>query len=350
MAAEEKPSTVVTRSHGSVKNVLVTGAGGFIGSFLCPRLIKEGYAVTALDISDAAAKRLWEQGMNVVVADLTKAESLSGVCKDMDVIIHLAAWLGPWGKQKKFYNGIYLSTQYLLEAVDDNVPHFVYFSSFCATGAGGRTDHLRYHREDDYEFRMGNSYYCDYKYDAEKLVYQYHDKGKVSATVIRPANVIGPGSIWVTNTIDVMQKSAKYPMVDNGVYNACLLYVENLVDGVLLTLRKDVAPGRMYHFRDDYNATWRQYTLDLAAIAGKKINISDIPFSTAWGLGTINDKLLRPLGAKFEICRHTVGLVGRANDVDTSRAQKELGWKTRVSYPEAMSAIADWVKNVYLKK
>ena len=332
------------------KNVLVTGAGGFIGSFLCPGLIKEGYTVTALDISEAAAGRLREQGMNVVVADLTQPGSLRGVCKDMDIIIHLAAWLGPWGKQKKYYDGIYLSTQYLLEAVEDNKPHFVYFSSFCAAGAGGRTDHLRYHREDDYEFRTGNSYYCDYKYDAEKLVYLYHDMGKVSATVIRPANVIGPGSIWVTHTIDRMQKSAKYPMVDNGVYNACLLYVENLVDGVLLALKKDIARGRTYHFRDDYNTTWRQYIMDLAAIADKKINISAIPFSMAWGLGTLNDKLVRPLGTKFEICRHTVGLVGRANDVDTSRAHEELNWKTRVSYAGAMSAIAGWVKNVYLKK
>ena len=238
----------------------------------------------------------------------------------------------------------------MLDAIEDNRPHFVYFSSFCAAGAGGRTDHLRYHKEDDYEFRTGNSYYGDYKYDTEKLVYRYHGKGKISATVIRPSNVIGPGSIWVTNTIDVMQKSAKYPLIDNGVYNASLVYVENLVDGVMLTLQKDAARGRTYHFCDDYRATWRNYTLDLAAIAGKKINISDIPFSAAWGLGTINDKLLRPLGAKFEICRNTVGLVGRANDVDTSRAQKELGWKTRMSYAEAMDIIADWVKNVYLKK
>ncbi len=103
---------------------------------------------------------------------------------------------------------------------------------------------LRYHREDDYEFRTGNSYYGDYKYDTEKLVYQYHDKGKISATIIRPSNVIGPGSIWVTNTIDVMQKSAKYPMIDSGVYNASLVYVENLVDGVMLTLQKDAARGR----------------------------------------------------------------------------------------------------------
>jgi nucleoside-diphosphate-sugar epimerase len=332
------------------KKVLVTGAGGFIGSFLCPRLIKEGYSVTALDISETMAKRLQDRGMNVIIADLTRSESLKAVCRGMDVIIHLAAWLGPWGKQKKFHDGIYLSTQRLLEAIEDNKPHFVFFSSFCAAGAGGRTDHLRYHKEDDYEFKTGTSYYCDYKYEAEKLVYHYHDVGKVSATVVRPANVIGPGSVWVINNMNMMLKNPKYQMVDGGVYHAALIYVDNLVEGIMRILERDASHGRTYHFMDDYKVRWRDYIYDLAAMTGKQVKIVDVPFQAAWGLGSLNDAILRPLGARFEICRHSVGLVGRANDVDTTRARAELGWETRVPYKDAMSVISEWVNNVYLKK
>lgn len=338
------------KSSGSGKNVLVTGAGGFIGSYLCPRLVKAGYSVTALDISEAAAERLRKQGLKVVVADLSRPETLKGVCNGMDAIIHLAAWLGPWGKREKFYDGIYLSTQYLLEAVADNKPHFIYFSSFCAAGAGGRTDHLRYHKEDDYEYKTGTSYYCDFKYEAEKLVYQYHDKGKVSASVVRPANVIGPGSVWVTNNVNMMLRSSKYQIIDEGVYHAALIYVENLVDGVMLVLEKAASRGRTYHFMDDYPVRWKDYINDLAAMLGKKVDIVNVPFQAAWGLGAVNDSVLRPTGAKFDICRHSVGLVGRANDIDTTRARTELGWKTRVPYTQAMSAISDWVKNIYLKK
>jgi 2-alkyl-3-oxoalkanoate reductase len=332
------------------KNVLVTGAGGFIGSFLCSRLIRNGYQVTALDISERAAQRLRDQGMKVIIADLTKPGSLKDVCKDMDVIIHLAAWLGPWGTRKKFYDGIFLTTKNLLDAVGDNVPHFVYFSSFCAAGAGGRTDHLRGHREDDYEYRTGNAYYCDFKFDAEKLVNRLHASGKISATIIRPANVIGPGSVWATNIIDSMLAGKKQTLIDGGVYNASLIFVENLVDGIMLVLEKPVARGRTYHFRDDYDATWKDYTMDIAAAIGKPVIISDVPFNAAWIIGTLNDKLVRPLGVKIIITRHTVGLVGRANDVDTTRAKTELGWKTRVPYPEAIAAIGSWAREKYIKK
>ena len=44
------------------------------------------------------------------------------------------------------------------------------------------------------------------------------------------------------------------------------------------------------------------------------------------------------------ITRHAVGLMGRDNDVDTTKAKTELGWKTRVSYEETMKEIGQWIK------
>jgi nucleoside-diphosphate-sugar epimerase len=43
-----------------------------------------------------------------------------------------------------------------------------------------------------------------------------------------------------------------------------------------------------------------------------------------------------------------LGITGRNNDVSTEKAQKLLGWKTRLSYEEAMQTIEAWVKNCYL--
>ena len=331
------------------KKVLVTGAAGFIGSFLCPRLLKEGYDVTALDISDKKAQAMRDMGMAVVIGDLTHPESIQGVCDGMDIVIHLAAHVKGWGSKRLFYDSIYHATKNLLVEAAKNRCRFIYLSSFCAAGVGGVPHHLTGHKEDDPESKTGNSYYGDAKYDTEKLVMGYHNQNRIIATIIRPANVIGPGSVWVTDTVDALQKKGAYPLIDNGQYNACFVYADNLVDGILLAMTKEIAQGRTYHFRDDYDVTWKGYAADLGAILGKTVTFSNIPFNIAWTAGYVADRLLRPLNLQIAIGRHTVGMVGRDNRVDTCRAQKELGWKTRISYEAAMGAIGDWVKRMYPK-
>ena len=325
------------------KNVLVTGAGGFIGSFLCPRLLENNYSVTALDINEKSAQALRKKGIEAVICDLSDPDSLRNVTEGKDIIIHLAARLSPWGTRKMFYDSIYETTKNILEDIGGNAPQFVYLSSICAAGAGGRTDHLTGLTEDDPIFKTGKSYYCDAKYDAEKLVMDYHNRGKIHATIVRPANVIGPGSVWVADFANAMTRKSAFPVIDNGKHHAALVYVENLVDGIMLAIEKEIAYGKTYHFRDDYDADWQTYIRDIAEITGKTIKFSNVPFGLAWGIATISDTFIKPLGIKIDLTRHTVGLTGRANDVDASKAKTELGWETGIPYEEAMSKIAQWM-------
>ncbi|WP_319522659.1 NAD(P)-dependent oxidoreductase [uncultured Desulfosarcina sp.] len=150
------------------KRVLVTGAAGFIGSFLCPRLLEKDYSVTALDINEKSARKLRDKGIEAVICDLSDPGSLKNATEGKDIIIHLAARLNPWGTRKMFYDSIYETTKNILDDIGKNTPQFVYLSSICAAGAGGRKDHLTGLKEDDPVFKTGKSYYCDAKYDSEK--------------------------------------------------------------------------------------------------------------------------------------------------------------------------------------
>lgn len=330
------------------RRVLVTGARGFIGGFLLRRLLAEGSEVTALATTASNTEYLRNMGVAVRVGDLTKPDTLRGLCKGMDTVFHLAARVTYHGTRRQFYNSILTGTRNLVEEAAGRVGRFVYVSSFCAGGAGGSGRHMRGHREDDPEQKTG-TYYGDAKLDAENLVRALHQQGRFVAVVVRPANVIGPGSVWVDGMIESIRSMPRFPLVDGGRHSASLVYVENLVDGMMLAATSEAAAGRTYHFRDDYAVTWIQYLTDLAGTAGLTLRVVNMPFGLAWALATASDVLVRPLGIPTRITRQVIGLTGRDNDVDTTRAKQELGWRTRIPYQEAMSTIGKYIRSHYGK-
>jgi nucleoside-diphosphate-sugar epimerase len=329
--------------------VLVTGARGFIGGFLCRRLLADGYEVAAMATTASNTQYLRDMGMEVRVGDLTRPGTIKGICHNIELVVHLASRVGYSGTRKQFYGQILEATRHLLDEATGRVSRFVYVSSFCASGAGGVTRHMKGHREDGPEGRTGIHYYGDAKFDAEKLVFQYQrDRGLVS-TVVRPSNVIGAGSVWVDGVGAVMKSRPFFPLIDGGRHSASLVYIDNLVDGIMLAATHDAAKGRTYHFRDHYSVTWKAYFSDLASAIGATPRFANLPFPVAWPMATVFDRVLRPLGIETEITRQMIGLTGRDNDVDTTRAEQELGWKTRVPYEEAIRAIEDYAKDLFRK-
>ena len=136
-------------------------------------------------------------------------------------------------------------------------------------------------------------------------------------------------------------------MVDGGRAPGAFVYVANLVDGAILAAESDKAVGRTYHFRDDYDITWGEYIETLGGWIGKK-PMGNIPFRLAWILGYILEAVLTPIGIRPTMTRLAAGVMGRNNDVDNSRARKELGWKSSVDLDEAMEEIERWVREVYI--
>jgi nucleoside-diphosphate-sugar epimerase len=136
------------------------------------------------------------------------------------------------------------------------------------------------------------------------------------------------------------------PLIDHGQYSASFVYVDNLVDGIILAGTSDIARGKSYHFRDDWSVTWKEYITDLGSFIGKRPR-GNIPFKLAWMMGHVLEAMLNPLHIRSPLTRLSVGVLGRDNDVDTTLARTELGWRTRVSYREAMVKIGAWVKDNY---
>jgi nucleoside-diphosphate-sugar epimerase len=323
---------------------LVTGASGFIGSALVRELIGRGDRVRALALPGEDASALEKQGAEIVRGDLTAPESLSGTCNGIETVYHLAGRVTDWGTKRQFYSAIYDATENLITEAAGRASRFVYVSSIAAMGMGL---HLKGVKETDPTRKSGVPY-NDAKADAEALVRTYHNEGKIACVIVRPANVTGPRSVWVRDIIERMM-TMPVPLFDGGRYSASFVYVDNLVDGIIRAGTMDIAKGKAYHFRDDWSVTWKEYITDLGSFIGKRPHGS-IPFSVAWPLGAIMDFIFTPLHIRPQITRLAVSVMGRDNDVDTTLARTELGWRTKVSYAEAKEKIGAWVKDNYARK
>ncbi len=318
--------------------VLVTGASGFMGAALCKTLAERGDDIRALVFPGEDYSHISEYVCETREGDITDQSTLDGIADGVDVVYHLAARVVDHGSYDDFYKPILDGTKNMLEASADKVGRFVYVSSICACGTG---NHIKGMKESDPCVKTG-VFYGDAKLLAEEAVKGYEGGFKDGFVIVRPANVTGPRSVWVSEVGGVIRDGI-FTYFDRGRHSSSLIFIDNLVDGLVLCGTKQAAKNQTYFFRDDWDVTWKQYLDDLAAMFNKKIWVS-LPFGLAWFLGGIWEKLARFFDGRPLITRHSVGLMGRDCDVDTEKARTELGWKTRVSYQEAIKEIELWVK------
>jgi len=321
---------------------VVTGATGCIGTVLCRKLKAGGWKVRALVRPGREYGHIAEHISEIHTGNILAPESLEGLVAGADVVFHLAARVSDYGSKKQFYEPILDGTRNMLDACAGRVGRFVHVSSITACGVGR---HLRGQKEADRCFTSGIPY-GDAKLDAEALVQSCNARFLQGCTIVRPSNVMGPRSPWVDDVCRHFFTPLGIPLIDQGRYCASLVYVDNLVDGIIMAGTCEEAASQTYHFCDDWRVSWQRYLTDLAAIIGKRPK-GNIPFPLAWGLGHVMETLCTPLGLRPPITRLAASLMGRDNHVDTSKAQRELGWHTCVSYTEAMQHVGKYVKHVF---
>lgn len=333
----------VRKKTAGAGTALITGAGGFIGSHLLSELVRRGYRCRALFLPGEDTSAAVRLGAEVRRGDITKAETLRDVSMGTRLVFHLATRVLDWGSRELFRRVMVEGTRNLLEECRaGGAQRFVYFSSIAALGVGREAFDLD---EDATRVRTGVPY-GDTKIEAEDLVAAFCAENDIAYTIIRPANVIGPGSVWVKDVLDAYCRGP-LPLIGGGVSPGAFVYVDNLVEGAILAAESARAVGRTYHFRDDYDITWGQYVAMLGSIIGSRPR-GNLPFGFAWRLGHLLELLLTPLGVRPPVTRLAAGVMGRNNDVDNTRARRELGWKSRVDLETALKIIEDWVRKVYL--
>lgn len=186
-----------------VKNILITGCGGFIGSYLTSALLskknKKKFSIFGVDIikPDLDPKIISVDRFTFIKKDLTKIKRFK-IKKKIDMIIHLAGIPSPTYYKKYPFKTYYLNSdlsQIFLDYSKKNRSKFIYFSS---SEIYGNPDKNNIPTKEEYDGRVSSisdrSCYDESKRSGEALSYMYKNYYKLDVKIIRPFNFYGNGT------------------------------------------------------------------------------------------------------------------------------------------------------------
>ncbi len=314
----------------------ITGATGFIGSHLVRRLMAAGCTVIGADKNVSGGGL---PGVTYVACDITSRTSVRAALagKSIDYAIHLAAIVGDWGDRTAYERvNVDGARNVLEEVVAAGAKSVVHISSIAAMGfdpgmnAGPEVAPV-----------PEGEPYSSTKAKGELVARSLQVKG-APIVVIRPGDVIGPGSEpWVKRPIRMM-KARQMMFVDGGRGHVGHVYVDNLIDAMLLALAKEEAKGRVYVVTDaEQDTTFKVYFSRLAQIAGLTPPRVDLPRSVAMALAAGIEAAAKRFGFTPPITRTAIQFVTKQCSYSNARAEKELGYVPRVSLEEGLRHIAE---------
>jgi len=331
--------------HLRGKRALVTGATGFIGKRLAHRLLMDkGAQVRALVRSPAKAQPLANIGAEIVTGDITHAHSVKTAAAGCQLIFHAAAWVSEGGTQTQVWAVNVTGTQHLVEAgLAAGVEKFVHLSSCAVYGSV-----QRHNINEQTPTRMRGNLYGDSKVAAEKVVFAAYRQHGLPAVVARPSQVYGPGSAQFTIRPVEVIKAGKMMLIDGGRHLCKPIYIDNLIDGLILCATVEAAVGEAINFTDGPPVPWR----DFFGAYGRMLNIDSfpsVPFRLAWLVALYHEATAALSGKKPALNRAAVNALRSSNSFSNQKAQTLLGWQPRIDFKQGMQQTEAWLRaNGYL--
>ena len=187
-------------------DILITGAGGYIGSNAAEYFVKEGFSVTGT-IRNNAAERFLKSGAKIRKADLYDFSSLDALFdQKYDYVIHIAALASDTGREKKFRIANFEAVKHLAQlSMKHAVKRFVYLST--ADVYGLRDFHGE--SEDQLTFdRSVRNFYPKYKIKSEEFLQSTLPLERFSC--VRPCVVYGNGDTTITPRAIAFLKSSPF--------------------------------------------------------------------------------------------------------------------------------------------
>jgi UDP-glucose 4-epimerase len=315
------------------KKVLITGGLGFIGSNLCIRLVHQGAEVLVVD------NMLPRQGGNLFniepvkdkvrinISDIRNQISMDHLVKDKDYVFHLAGQVNHVDSVKNPLQDLSINvegTLIVMEALRKNNPD----TKVIFTGTRGEYgSSLKLPVGEDHAINPIGIYAIT-NFAAERVALTYHNLHKIRSVCLRITNTYGPRHQMLHDEYGVFNWFIRkaidgeiIPIFGDGRILRDYLYVDDLVDALLMTASEENAFGKVYNVGSGV-------PLNFIDLAKKIIEITEsgkIDFTQF----TTERKALEP-GDYY---------------ADITKIKKEIGWKPKTSLENGISSTVQYYRN-----
>lgn len=230
--------------------VFLTGATGFIGSYLAEELINRGYKVRCLIRTTSRLRWIADLDVEVHYGSLADKESLLRGLEGVDYVFHLAGVTKAL-TQEEYYRGNFEGTKNLIDAVlksQTGLQRLVMVSSQAVAGPSPTIKPI-----DEQAEPRPLTWYGKSKLAAERYVLAHKDK--IPVTVVRPPVVYGPRDTDVLDYFKTVKKGL-IPSLNGKEKYLSLIYVQDLVRGIVAAAESASAAGNIYFLADVRPYSW----------------------------------------------------------------------------------------------
>ena len=319
------------------KRVLITGGTGLVGGRLAERLqSEENVHVIALARHPAKGRWLLDLGVEVISGDVTDPVSLQNAVRGCDIVFHTAAWVSEKGSQSAINAVNVAGTANVIAAARvAKVKRFIHLSSCAVYGSL-----QQFNIDEDTPARLTGNLYANSKVLAEQVVTQNNDLPYVIA---RPAQVYGPRSYQFSIRPAELIKAGKMILIDGGHYLCKPIYIDNLIDGLILCVKVEAAVGEAINFSDGEPVPWRDFFGAYARMVGVD-SLPSVPFLIAWLAAVTSEIGAKSRLKKASFNRRTVKSLRSLNSFSNQKAQDLLGWTPQIDFVTGMQRTEDWLR------
>ncbi len=315
--------------------VAITGATGLIGSALAYALADEGANIIAMSRPNSNREILagldvtWREG------DVTKPESLIGLFRDADWLIHAAGMLGRASIPDEVYQQIHVEGTHNVLSEANHCKRILYISS---PGVLGPIEGVA--ADENTTLAPSNPYERS-KAAAEIEALSFFRRGW-PVIIARPEFIYGPGDMHVLGLFRAIKKGLFFYVGDGR--NFCHpTFIDDAIDGLLRCLKQGT-PGEIYHITGPRPVTFRE----LGEIIATELEVSppwiSVPKPVSWIGAWLFEKLFDLIGKDPPLSRTGVAFFSEDRRFSWEKARQTLGYTPQFDLANGVKRSVAWYK------
>jgi nucleoside-diphosphate-sugar epimerase len=320
-------------------DALITGSTGLVGRHLVTALKSRGDSVSALALPSDDTTWLEKRDVTIYRGDVRDYESLRAPVRRVDTVFHLAALQGQWVPWDDYYRVNVIGTENVCRAAIVADARLVHVSSWTIYGTG-RAGELG----EEATPAPGHDPYWITKAQGDELVQRMIVGHGLRAAIIRPGTIFGVGDRLNFGRIADRIRNGRAVVIGSGHNALPLVYVTDVVKGLLLCADRDQAEGQAFNISNDRPLTQGEFLSAIAQEIGARPPRLHVPYHALYAASYVAERaaLLSRSRRPPLVTRHGVMLFGTANRHAIDKARRELGFAPEVDLRYGVRLASSW--------